>query len=650
MATPKPKVPVYSYLRFSTLDQQKGDSERRQTEPAIQWVNRPEHKAKGYYLVDQLADRGLSGYYGVHRTKGALGRFLHAVENNQIPRGSILLVENIDRLSREGAINTLREIIFKLWDYGIILQTLGPEETFAPGCAETPNFIGLIFSIQRAQAESKRKSDLIRESRKHALKEARESGKILTARCPEWLHKVSDYKFEPISSEAVKTIQLIFSWKLQGMSQYKIELRLNAEATWRPKMWHIGYIKKILSNRAVIGEYQPYRKVNKKREPTGDVIEGYYPVIVNRDVFYAVQKLLDTNKGKGGQTGKKRNIFTHIAQCAYCGGPMRFTDKGKTEWRYLVCDNAARGVSCKCYTVRYAEVQDLVLEGCRHLNPEQVLPSTEEKTTKINALLQRIKGEEAELQDIEERTKNLYDQIERTKTPEIRDGYENQIKKLYLRRDSLTVTLDKDQCDLNNAETSTKQFNCWKRVLAELMNVIANDDAAEIRAKLAIHLREFITRIEIFPVGFKNCLDLSDPSEWDIGELVMLKGNVVKRKNRPNRRKPGTKYLLPCLEMAPKELESFWAKTQIKATKTERAAFEKYVIKRRMSKEGRFYRIYFNNGERIDLVPPGGLATGLRVMKGSVEKLLPNFESLWVDFQKSRDKLFQHGQELRGNT
>src|SRR5437016_3288480 len=122
---------VYSYIRFSTPEQAMGDSERRQVSDAKDWARR-----KGLELDEslKLRDRGLSGFHGDHRKKGALGRFLELVEAGKIAQGSILLVENIDRLSREGAVKTLREIIFKLWDKGIVLQTLSPEETYEPGC------------------------------------------------------------------------------------------------------------------------------------------------------------------------------------------------------------------------------------------------------------------------------------------------------------------------------------------------------------------------------------------------------------------------------------------------------------------------------------------------------------------------------------
>ncbi len=42
----------------------------------------------------------MSGYTGANIETGSFGRFLEAVRNGEIPKGSYLLVESLDRLSR----------------------------------------------------------------------------------------------------------------------------------------------------------------------------------------------------------------------------------------------------------------------------------------------------------------------------------------------------------------------------------------------------------------------------------------------------------------------------------------------------------------------------------------------------------------------
>src|SRR6516162_1889468 len=89
---------AYSYKRFSTPAQEQGDSLRRQTALADAWSART-----GVPLDTELnlTDRGVSAYTGANRDVGNLGAFLRAVEDGTVPRGSWLLVESLDRLSRE---------------------------------------------------------------------------------------------------------------------------------------------------------------------------------------------------------------------------------------------------------------------------------------------------------------------------------------------------------------------------------------------------------------------------------------------------------------------------------------------------------------------------------------------------------------------
>jgi hypothetical protein len=96
-----PASVAYSYIRFSHPDQAKGDSLRRQTEAAADWCQR--HKVN-LDTSTTLHDLGKSAYTGEHRKnpdRHGLAAFLKLVESGKVPRGSYLIIENLDRLSRE---------------------------------------------------------------------------------------------------------------------------------------------------------------------------------------------------------------------------------------------------------------------------------------------------------------------------------------------------------------------------------------------------------------------------------------------------------------------------------------------------------------------------------------------------------------------
>src|SRR5580693_3764849 len=89
---------AYSYVRMSSPEQLKGHSRRRQVQ-----ITRDLATKYNLDLADEneLQDLGVSAYRGANVREGALGRFLEAVKGNQVPKGSYLLLESLDRFSRQ---------------------------------------------------------------------------------------------------------------------------------------------------------------------------------------------------------------------------------------------------------------------------------------------------------------------------------------------------------------------------------------------------------------------------------------------------------------------------------------------------------------------------------------------------------------------
>ena len=125
---------AYSYIRFSSAEQQKGDSLRRQRvardefiakHNALQKKKEKAGEEPDYLeLDDQILDLGLSGYKGEHIADGgALGAFLERIRQKQIAAGSILIVEHLDRLGRMEVVDQL-EIFLGIIRQGVEIVTL----------------------------------------------------------------------------------------------------------------------------------------------------------------------------------------------------------------------------------------------------------------------------------------------------------------------------------------------------------------------------------------------------------------------------------------------------------------------------------------------------------------------------------------------
>ena len=114
------KPQAFSYLRMSTDLQLKGDSRRRQLA-----LSRAYAESNGLDLAKdaELEDIGISAFKGANVSEGALGRFLEAVKSGAVPPGSYLLVESLDRLSRQ-QVSTALSLFLRIIEADIVLVTL----------------------------------------------------------------------------------------------------------------------------------------------------------------------------------------------------------------------------------------------------------------------------------------------------------------------------------------------------------------------------------------------------------------------------------------------------------------------------------------------------------------------------------------------
>ncbi|HEY3004206.1 MAG TPA: recombinase family protein, partial [Kribbellaceae bacterium] len=88
-----------------------------------------------------------------------------------------------------------------------------------------------------------------------------------------------------------------------------------------PLRWTLSGIKVIASNPAYIG----------KRIYQGEVlddVEAKWPPLVDEDVFWAVQKRLDSPGAK--RWGRAKYLLSYLAKCAVCGGWLNYTTNKPT--------------------------------------------------------------------------------------------------------------------------------------------------------------------------------------------------------------------------------------------------------------------------------------------------------------------------------
>jgi len=338
---------AYSYIRFSTPEQAKGNSLARQTKLS------DEYAAKHGLKIDTsftLQDLGLSGFSGKNIKKGALGAFLKAVEIGQVQPGSVLLVESLDRISR-AEITEQMTLFMRLINSGIEIVTLTDGMRFSRASIND-NFTGLMYSLMimsRGHEESATKGKRVRA----AWQSKRDSGKALTALCPAWLRLRADRSGYDVIPERAEVLKRIFEMADNGRGNKLIAKLFNQEGlpVWgRGNGWHSSYVQKILQSRSVLGEYQHHKMQEGKRVPIGGPAKGYFPAVVDEELFVRVnakQRELGKRNPIGRKSATVSNLFTGLLKKVELNGPggsVVYVNKGKT-WQYLVPDEARRGVS-----------------------------------------------------------------------------------------------------------------------------------------------------------------------------------------------------------------------------------------------------------------------------------------------------------------
>lgn len=351
------KHKAYSYIRFSTPEQERGDSLRRQTEAAESYA-----LAHGLELVDaSYQDLGVSAYRGANADTGKLAEFMEAVRREAITPGSYLLIESMDRLSRAKPRRAM-ELLGSICDAGITVVTLADGKVYDEKTLDDDPmaFMWAFMVAMRANEESLTKSNRLKASWEN--KRAKATERPLTSIVPAWLRLDKNTNTFEVIEDRVRIVQRVFEMTLDGVGQHRIAEALNADRTpcfGGASFWHRSYVSKLLENPAVIGTLVP-RKIEitadgKRRRKALEPITGYFPAIVPPEDFKAVMAMQNDRKApivKGTQP--LQNLFAGLAVCPLCGSTMTRVykgDKKRAGKPKLVCTRAKVGAGCEYHSV-----------------------------------------------------------------------------------------------------------------------------------------------------------------------------------------------------------------------------------------------------------------------------------------------------------
>jgi DNA invertase Pin-like site-specific DNA recombinase len=404
--TSTPSPVAYSYVRFSDPAQAKGDSLRRQTEAAARWCEK-----NGVALDASLTlhDKGCSAYKGLHREnpdKHALALFLKLVEKGRVRPGDYLVIENLDRLSREEEVPACH-LLTGILMAGVRVVQMSPYEMLLTDKSNGWELMRAVMELSRGHGESAIKSARVDKAWQQRLARTRKGEVILTRSLPAWV-EVLDGKLCPIPERAA-ALKRIYYLAAAGYGHVRIVKKLVAEGVapfggresyedeegnvrsraaagdaYGSGSWTKAYVHKLLNDRRTLGEFQPLKADGS---PDGTLLANYFPAVITEAEWDAaragaIRRFVENRLGerKFNNSSKHVDVFAGLMRDARDGGaifcttrtvPGRRAGAGRHS-RVLINANGREG-RIPTVTFPYPAFEREVLAKLAEIDPAEVI-------------------------------------------------------------------------------------------------------------------------------------------------------------------------------------------------------------------------------------------------------------------------------------
>lgn len=351
-----------------------------------------------YELVDIYADEGLTGTEMSKREE--LQRLLQDCQKGKVER---IIVKSVSRFARNT--EELLVMLRMLKDNGISI--FFEEQSIDSTKLNSELLITFLGMI--AQQESVNISGNLR----WGIQKRMEKGTYICSHVP-YGYRLINGKVVIYEPEAI-IARKIFDLYLEGYGMLSITNILTKEKAPTMKgatTWSTSSVRGILKNEKYIGDallqkrystYFPYKQKKNYGEQTQYYIENYNPQIIPKEVFQAVQALLQSRQK--AQDRDKRYPLSKIIRCPDCGRTFRrIVTNNKAYWSCakLISDNG----TCQARRMREDMIYDSFINMVYKLkiNRDSILAPLienlellQDKTSQNHSRIRQIDKELADL-------------------------------------------------------------------------------------------------------------------------------------------------------------------------------------------------------------------------------------------------------------
>ena len=495
------------YIRLSREDDDKNlesESITNQRSLLIQYI-----EENNLNLVDTYID---DGYSGTNFDRPDFNRLIKDIEIGKI---NMVITKDMSRLGRD-YIETGRYIEKYFPEHGIrYIAVTDNIDTFIDGSNNDIAPFKAIMNDMYAKDISKKI--------KTSLRAKQKEGKWVSGRCPFGYMRNPDNKNHLIiNDEQAKIVKRIFDMCLRGLSFYKIALILTNEKVKTPAeyysfewknnyninygLWHSKTIKDILTNRMYIGDLvqnkrnklnYKVKKIVKNNPENYIVVENTHEAIIDKEVFYEVQKRIPKNVGRKDK--KECHLLDGLLYCGDCGHRISVTSRRKKDNRcYTVCNYYRTYIKyhvCTTHSNNYDILERIIIAAIKnkckdHIDKEKIKNNIDLQELEIDKSV-NIKNEiKILLEELNKLISNI-DNIYLDKLNKMIDI--NQYNRVKRKLES-DIKIKKDKLDLlKNQLLDNNYININKKIIEEYINNFFSMD--NISRELIINLVE---KIEIF--------------------------------------------------------------------------------------------------------------------------------------------------------
>ncbi len=363
------KYSVGLYIRLSKEDRDNALSESVINQKSLlkQYAIENNLDIFDYYIDD--------GYSGTNFNRPEFRRLISDIEDKKI---NMVITKDMSRLGRD-YIETcnLIEKYFPLNGVRYIAITDNIDTYLDNSNNEITPFKAIMNDYYAKDISKKIRSSLIAKKRE---------GKWVSGRCPFGYDRdPKDKNHLIINLEKAIVVRDIYKMYLGGMSVYAITKKLNDDCVKTPseyydfkwngkssfnKNWNSKTVKDILTNEIYIGNLVQNKrskinyKINKVVYNDKDkfiVVCNTHDAIIDKDVFYDVQKLLSKNKRRYDKL--ENYLLDGLIYCGECHKRILISSRRKKDGNcYTICSGYRKNKGCTIHSNNYEKLEKVVVD------------------------------------------------------------------------------------------------------------------------------------------------------------------------------------------------------------------------------------------------------------------------------------------------